>query len=164
VRRATLADVPGLVDLYERYEFDGYPTRRHVRRALEERIRQSAVWVLELDGRPVAARRIDASSADVVLLGGLTVDPAYRGRDLGWDVRLACLADLGSRGLRHCALRHVANARAVRREHRDHAPWMVANLAMPPPAPWRDLLRRVRARLSPWDRPCRRRRADFTPR
>jgi len=164
VRRATSADIPGLVDLYERYEFDGYPTRRHVRRALEERIRRSTVWVLELDGRPVAARRMDASSPEVVLLGGLTVDPGYRGRDLGRDMRLACVADLGGRGLPHCSLRHVGNARAARREHRDHAPWMIANLAVPPPPPWRDLLRRVRARLSAWDRPCRRRRADVTPR
>ena len=38
VRRATPADLPALVDLYEGYEFDGYPTRRHVRRALEEQI------------------------------------------------------------------------------------------------------------------------------
>src|SRR5262245_14961545 len=39
VRRATTADLPGLVDLYEGYEFDGYPTRRHVWRALDERLR-----------------------------------------------------------------------------------------------------------------------------
>ena len=164
VRRAGPEDIPGLVDLYERSEFDGYPTRRYVRRALEERIQRSAVWVLELDGRPVAARRIDASSPEAVLLGGLTVDPGYRGRDLAHDVRLACVADLGRQGVRHCSLRHVDNARAVRGEHRDFAPWIIANLAGPAPPPWRDLVRRVRARLSPWDRPCRRRPADFTPR
>jgi hypothetical protein len=161
VRRARTEDLPGLVGLYEGYEFDGYPTRRHLWRALEERIRRSAVWVLELDGRPVAARRVDASSPDVVLLGGLTVDPRYRGRDLASDLRLACVADLGRLGLPHCSLRHVANARVVRREHRDHAPWTIANLALPPPPPWRDRARRVLARLSPWDRPCRRRRAAF---
>ena len=165
VRRATRADLPGLVDLYEGYEFDGYPTRRHVRRALEERIARGGVWVLEVDGRPVAARRIDASSPEVVLLGGLTVDPRYRGRDLAEDVRRACIADLGRQGVAHCSLAHVDNERvATRREHRDFAPWLVANLGMPPAPPWKDFLRRVRARLSPEDRPVRRRRAEFTPR
>jgi hypothetical protein len=46
-------------------------------------------------------------------------------------------------------------------ELRDHAPWTVANLTSPPPAAWADMVNRVRARISPWDRPCRRRRAGF---
>ena len=165
VRRATAADLPGLVDLYEGYEFDGYPTRRHVRRALEERIARGGVWLLELDGRPVAARRADVSSPEVVLLGGLTVDPRFRGRDLAEDLRRACIADLGRQGTPHCSLAHVDNDRvATHREHRDFAPWLIANLAVPPAPPWRDFLRRVRARLSPDDRPVRRRRPEFTPR
>ena len=165
VRRATRADLAGLVDLYEGYEFDGYPTRRHVRRALEERIARGGIWVLEVDGRPVAARRADASSPEVVLLGGLTVDPRYRGRDFAEDLRRACIADLGRQGVPHCSLAHLENERVVtRREHRDFAPWLVVNLAVPPAPPWRDLLRRVRARLSPDDRPVRRRRPEFTRR
>ena len=112
-----------------------------------------------------AARRIDASSPEDVLLGGLTVDPRYRGRDLAEDVRRACIADLGRQGVAHCSLAHVDNERvAMRREHRDFAPWLVANLGMPPAPPWKDFLRRVRARLSPEDRPVRRRRPEFTPR
>jgi N-acetylglutamate synthase-like GNAT family acetyltransferase len=162
VRRATAGDLPALVDLYEPYEFDGYPTRRHVWRALAERLRRSTVYVLELDGRPVAARRIEASSPEVALLGGLTVDPRYRGRRLARDMRLACVADLRRQGVPHCGLHHVDNPHLGGNEHREHAPWTVANLAVPPPPPWRDFLRRVRARLSPWDRPCRRRRPDFT--
>lgn len=160
VRRATANDLPGLVDLYEHYEFDGYPTRRHVWRALAERLRRSAVYLLELDGRPVAARRIDASSPEVALLGGLTVDPAYRGRRLSRDIRLACVADLRRRGVAHCVLRHVDNPLVLRgNEHREHARWTLTDLAVPPPPPWLDLMRRVRARLSAWDRPCRRRPA-----
>jgi hypothetical protein len=161
VRRATRADLPALVDLYEGYELDGYPTRRHVWRALEERIRRGAIWVLELDGRPVAARRVEASSPEVMVLGGLTVDPAYRGRDLSQAVRRASVADLARLGRRHCALRHVDNARVKRSELRDHAPWSVANLAGVALPRWRDLLGRMRARVSSWDRPCRRRKADF---
>jgi hypothetical protein len=161
VRRATVADLPRLVALYEGYEFDGYPTPRHVRRALAERLRRSAIYVIEQGGRIVAARRIDASSPEVVLFGGLTVHPAHRGRRLGRDVRLGASADVTRRGLRHCALRHVGNPRVVRHEHREHAAWLVANLVLPPPPPWRDFVRRLRARLSRWDRPCRRRPPDF---
>jgi len=161
VRRATHADLPALVDLYEGYELDGYPTRRHVWRALEERMRHGAVWVLDLDGRPVAARRVEASSPEVMVLGGLTVDPAYRGRNLARAVRLASVADLAQLGRRYCALRHVDNVRVKRSELRDHAPWSIANLVGAPAPRWRGLLRRVRARLSSWDRPCRRRKADF---
>jgi hypothetical protein len=161
VRRATGSDLPRLVDLYEGYELDGYPTRRHVWRALKERIRRGAIWVLELDGRPVAARRVEASSPEVWMLGGLTVDPAYRGRNLAQAVRLASVADLARLGRRHCALRHVENARVTRSELRDHSLWSIANLACAPPPRWRELLLRVRARLSPWDRLCRRRKVDF---
>jgi GNAT superfamily N-acetyltransferase len=161
VRRATPSDLLGLVDLYEGYEFDGYPTRRHLHRALEERIREAAVYVIELDGRPVAARRIDASSPEVALLGGLTVHPDYRGRGLGRDVRLGSSRDLLARGVPHCTLRDRANPYMPDYELRDHAPWTVANLTSPPPAAWADMVNRVRARISPWDRPCRRRRAGF---
>jgi hypothetical protein len=164
VRRATVADLPGLVDLYEAYEFDGYPTRRHLWRALAERLRRSAIYRIELDGRPVAARRIDASSPDVVLFGGLTVDPAYRGRRLARDIRLACLADMRRQGVAHCVLRHVGNPHVRDDEHRPHAPWTFAHLAVPPPPPWRDFLRRLRGRASAWDRPCRRRHAGFAHR
>lgn len=163
VRRATPADLPALVDLYEGYEFDGYPTRRHVRRALEERLARSAIWVIELEGRLVAGRRVDAASPEVTLLGGLTVHPDYRGRQLGRDVRVASNADLTGRGVRHCILRHVGNPYLEHHEHREHAAWLAANLAVPP-APWEDLARRVRARLSREDRPCRRRTAEFLTR
>ena len=118
--------------------------------------------MLELDGRVVAARRIDMSSPEVALLGGLTVDPAYRGRGLARDVRLATVADLAKGGVRHCGAIHVGNARVVHREHRDYASWMIANLAMPPPPRWRRLVQSARARLWAWDRPCRRRRPAFT--
>jgi hypothetical protein len=161
VQTATAADLPGLVDLYEGYEFDGYPTRRHLWRALAERLRRSAIYRVVLDGRPVAARRIDASSPEVVLFGGFTVDPAYRGRGLALDIRLACLADMRRRGVPHCVLHHVGNPDVRDEEHRAHAPWTFAYLAVPPPPPWRDFLRRLRGRLSDWDRPCRRRPAGF---
>src|SRR5262249_43441048 len=150
-----------LVDLYEGYELDGYPTRRHVWRALGERLRRGAVWVLELDGRIVGARRVEASSPEVTVLGGLTGDPAYRGRALAQALRLASVADLTRLGRRHCALRHVDNVRVTRSELRDHAAWSIATLAGPPLPRWRNLLGRLRGRLSRWDRPCRRRKADF---
>ena len=161
VRRATPSDLLGLVDLYEGYEFDGYPTRRHLHRALEERIREAAVYLIELDGRPVAARRIDASCPEVALFGGLTVHPDYRGRGLGRDVRLGSGGDLLARGVPQCSLRDRANPYMVDYELREHAPWMVANFASPTPAAWIEIVHRVRARISPWDRPCRRRRPGF---
>ena len=161
VRRATPSDLLALVDLYEGYEFDGYPTRRHLHRALEERIEDAAVYVIDVDGCPVAARRIDAWSPEVALFGGLTVHPDYRGRGLGRDVRLGSGADLVARGVPHCTLRDRANPYMIDYELRDHAPWMVANLAMPAPAAWVDVVQRMRARISPWDRPCRRRRPGF---
>ena len=163
VRRAVPSDLLGLVDLYEGYEFDGYPTRRHLRRALTEHIAQGGVYLIELDGRPVAARRIEASSPDVVLFGGLTVDPAYRGRDLGRDVRLGSSIDLLERGVPHCSLRDGANPHLAGHELREHSPWLVANLTPPKPAAWAALVRRARARFSPWDRPCRRRRLSYAP-
>ncbi len=161
VRRATPSDLLGLVDLYEGYEFDGYPTRRHLHRALEERIREAAVYLIELDGRPVAARRIDASCPEVALFGGLTVHPDYRGRGLARDVRLGSSRDLLARGIVQCTLRDRANPYMVDYELREHAPWMVANFASPRRAAWIEIVQRVRARISPWDRPCRRRRPGF---
>jgi hypothetical protein len=163
VRLATLSDLLGLVDLYEGYEFDGYPTRRHLRRALAEHIRRGGVYLIELDGRPVAARRIEASCPDVVLFGGLTVDPAYRGRDLGRDVRLGSSLDLLERGIPHCSLRDSANPHLAGHELHEHSPWLVANLTAPRPTAWTELVRRARARISPWDRPCRRRPTSYAP-
>ena len=162
VRRATPSDLLGLVDLYEGYEFDGYPTRRHLHRALEERITKSAVYLIELDGRPVAARRLDASCPEVALFGGLTVHPDYRGRSLGRDVRFGSGRDLCDRGIAQCSLRDRANPYMGDYELRDHAPWLVTNLTSPTPAVWSEIVHRMRARISPWDRPCRRRRPSFT--
>jgi GNAT superfamily N-acetyltransferase len=90
---------------------------------------------------------VEISSPEVGLFGGLTVHPDYRGLGLGWSIRLACIAEL--------------NPRMTHHEHRAHAPWLIALLAVPPPSPWRQLVDRVRARLSSRDRPCRRRRVDF---
>lgn len=161
VRLATPSDLPGLVDLYEGYEFDGYPTRRHLHRALDERIRAAGVYLIELDGRPVAARRIDASCPELALFGGLTVHPDYRGRNLGRDVRLGSSGDLLARGVSQCSLRDRANPYMLDYELREHAPWIVANFASPAPGAWIEIVHRVRARISPWDRPCRRRPPGF---
>ena len=125
VRRATLADVPGLVDLYE-------------------------------GTSSTATRRVATCGA--------------RSKSTSGAAPYGCSSSTGTRsprdastpGLRHCGAAHVGNTRVAHLEHRDHAPWLVANLALPPAPLWRELVRRVRGRLSPWDRPCRRRRPAFT--
>lgn len=157
VREATEADLRGLVNLYEGYEMDGYPTRRHLFRALAERIRWAKIYIIERNGQPVAAQRLDACAAEVCMGGGLTTHPAYRGQGFGLALRCTHMRDMEVRGIKHCGIRDPRNPFHRASFQRPAGWWLIANLELPPPARWRTLVQRVRAYMSPWDRPCERR-------
>jgi hypothetical protein len=93
-RIATLADLDGLIELYEQYELDDIPTRFQLRRSLRRAMTAGLpMVVLEIDGRIVGAGRMLSETRRYVFWGDQTLLPEYRGRGLtrafsGMTVRL----------------------------------------------------------------------------
>ena len=81
-RRATPADLPALVDLYSSYELEPIPTRRRLRAYLERSLAHRPVLVGEVDGKVVAAYRVDFMTSVYAYWSALTVLPAHRRQHL----------------------------------------------------------------------------------
>lgn len=81
VRVAVTSDIPELVALYRDFSLE-YLDPGSIEPVVEALVRQRRVLAVEVDGRIVAAQRIEARSRHHDLWAGLTVHPDHRGRGL----------------------------------------------------------------------------------
>lgn len=110
VRRATLADLGGLVELYADAE-QMSRTPEAVRRPLEA----TRVWVAEADGAIRSAALTNAEASGYAMVGGVYTHPGWRGRGLSTAVCAALCTELIQLGHRPVLYWHTSAAGAVYR-------------------------------------------------
>ena len=103
-RRATLADLDALCPIAAEYERVEVITRLHVfdprscRAAQARSIARQVVYLATVRGRIVARAQTNARGWSHDQVGGVFVEPEYRGLGLGRGVMDALMADIASRG------------------------------------------------------------------
>jgi RimJ/RimL family protein N-acetyltransferase len=101
-RRAGPADMERLIDFYSHgfYSLTYLPTRAAWQTRLSEQLAQRTLFVVEQDGRVVAAAQSSAETPDSAMIGGVATLPAYRNRGLSGICVSALCAHLFTGGRR----------------------------------------------------------------
>lgn len=110
VRRATLADLGGLIELYANAE-QMTRTPEAVRRPLEV----TRIWVAEVEGAIRAAALTNAEVLGCAMIGGVYTHPEWRGRGLSTAVCAALCMELIQVGQRPVLYWHTPAAGVVYR-------------------------------------------------
>ena len=103
-RRATLADLDGLCPIAAEYERVEVITRLHVfdpqscRAAQARSLARQLVYLATVSGRIVARAQTNARGWSHDQVGGVFVEPEFRGIGIGRGVMDALMADIASRG------------------------------------------------------------------
>lgn len=142
VRRATLLDVPALTELYvgsAGFE-DADPDA--VRRTVAGRVRSLRTFLVETEGRVVAAASSTGETPRAAMVGGVWTAPHARNRGYASAVVAALTSDLCDAGLRPYLFYLRENAPAARVYarigYREVGAWSVATIA-PGPEPTREV-------------------------
>lgn len=75
IRRATVADLPALVDFYKAA---GHMSRTAT--GVEQPLRRTRVWLAETNGEIRSAALTNAETKSLAMIGGVYTNPKYRGR------------------------------------------------------------------------------------
>ena len=99
-RQATFDDMEPLIDFYRHgfYSLAYLPTRAAWRDRLTEQLTHRTMFVIEQDGRVVAAAQSSAQTPDLAMLGGVATLPEYRNRGLSRACVSALCAHLFAAG------------------------------------------------------------------
>lgn len=95
LRRATMADLPALVDFYRDA---GSMSRTPL--GVERPLRDTRLWVAERDGALVSAALTNAEMRELAMIGGVYTPPEWRNQGLSQAVCSALCADLLADGKR----------------------------------------------------------------
>ncbi len=111
VRRATLDDLPALIEYYADAEYMTRPPA-----GVERPLRDTRLWVGLVNGAIVAAALTNAEATALAMVGGVYTLPAWRNRGIGQAVVSALCEELIRDGLRPVLYWHVDVAGAVYRK------------------------------------------------
>ena len=89
VRKATLDDLPALIDFYAHAE-----EMSRVPEAVERPLRDRRIWLAEMEGAIRSAALTNAETRDQAMIGGVYTKPDARGRGLSQAVVSALCAEL----------------------------------------------------------------------
>lgn len=95
VRRATIEDIPALVEFYSDAE---HMTRSP--KGVAQPVRRTRLWLAEMDGEVCSAALTNAETDQVAMIGGVYTPPRYRSNGYSHSVCSALCADLLQDGKR----------------------------------------------------------------